>query len=246
MAYSYWHRVKIDSRDVDALGVCKASALLGHLQEAATQAAEQGDFGRKLMLESYNGFWMLTRMWYQLNRPLHWDEELSIHTWHRGGKSAVSYRDYDMYVGDELVGEGVAAWVMADQDSRKLIRLSQVHEMQETDGGMLCKSITLSKLRQPEVLSHIESRLMRYSDTDINGHVNNTRYADFSCDALQLDQMDKGTYLSSLQIGYLAECHPGEVLSIESGPKEKECYVRGVDKTGKARFEALLGFSETK
>lgn len=244
MAYSYWHKVKIDSRDVDGLGVCKASALLGHLQEAATQAAEQGGFGRKLMLGSYNGFWMLTRMWYRLNRPLRWDEELNIHTWHRGGKSAVSYRDYDIYVGDEPVGEGVSAWVMADLDSRKLIRLSQVREMQDTDGGNLCKGITLNKLHQPEELSYIENRLMRYSDTDINGHVNNTRYADFACDALRLDQMKQGIYLSSLQIGYLAECHPGEVLVMERGPEAAECYVRGVDERGKARFEALLGFSE--
>ena len=39
---SLWYEMTlpIDSRDVDGKGVCKASALLGHLQEAATQAAE--------------------------------------------------------------------------------------------------------------------------------------------------------------------------------------------------------------
>lgn len=38
---SLWYEMTlpIDSRDVDGKGVCKASALLGHLQEAATQAA---------------------------------------------------------------------------------------------------------------------------------------------------------------------------------------------------------------
>ena len=243
MAYSYWHNVKINSRDVDALGFCKASALLGHLQEAATQAAEQGGFGRELMVRCYNGFWMMTRVWYQLERPLCWDEEIKIHTWHRGGKSAVSYRDYDIYVDENLVGEGVAAWVMADRDTHKLIRLSQVHELGET-GGDLCKNITLSKLRQPESLQHVENRIMRYSDTDINGHVNNTRYADFACDALRLDTMEGGTFLSSVQIGYLAECHPGEVLAMESGWQENGCYVRGIDESGKARFETSLVFGK--
>ena len=246
MAYSYKHRLLIDSRDVDGRGFCKASALLGHLQEAATQAAEQGGFGREILLERYNGFWMMTRVWYRLDRPLKWEEEVTIHTWHRGGKGAVSYRDYDLLVDGKLVGEGVAAWVMADLETRKLVRLSGVKEMGETDGGPLCKSITLSKLQRPEQLQPVEQRRMRYSDTDINGHVNNTRYADFACDALVLDQLEENKFLSSVQIGYLAECRPGEILTMEVGEQETGRYVRGLDESGKARFEAALRFDEVR
>lgn len=246
MAYSYKHRLLIDSRDVDGRGFCKASALLGHLQEAATQAAEQGGFGREILLERYNGFWMMTRVWYRLDRPLKWEEEVTIHTWHRGGKGAVSYRDYDLLVDGKLVGEGVAAWVMADLETRKLVRLSGVKEMGETDGGPLCKSITLSKLQRPEQLQPVEQRRMRYSDTDINGHVNNTRYADFACDALVLDQLAENKFLSSMQIGYLAECRPGEILTMEVGEQETGRYVRGLDGSGKSRFEAALRFDEVR
>ena len=89
MALSFKHRVLIDSRDVDGNGYCRASALLGHLQEAATQAAQQGGFSREFLLDRYHAFWMLSRMWFRLDRPLGWDEELTIHTWHRGGKSAL-------------------------------------------------------------------------------------------------------------------------------------------------------------
>ena len=42
MSLSYEMTLPIDSRDVDGNGYCKASALLGHIQEAATQAAEHG------------------------------------------------------------------------------------------------------------------------------------------------------------------------------------------------------------
>ena len=242
MAYSYKHSVLIDSRDVDGRGHCKASALMGHLQEAATQAAEQGGFGREVLMERYHGFWMMTRVWFRLDRPLKWEEKLTIHTWHRGGKSAVSYRDYDLLVDGNRVGEGVAAWVMANQETRKLLRLSDLKEMEGTDGGELCKSITLSKLRCPKQLHGLERRMMRYSDTDINGHVNNTRYADFVCDAVRMDQFPEDRFLSSMQIGYLAECRPGEVLSMEVGEMEQGQYVRGLDESGKSRFEAALFF----
>ena len=50
---------------------------------------------------------------------------------------------------------------------------------------------------------------MHYSDTDVNGHVNNTRYADFACDAVELDKLPPEQFLAEMQIGYLAECRPG-------------------------------------
>ena len=196
----------IDSRDVDGNGFCKASSLLGHIQEAAAQAAERGGFGRDMTLNGYRAFWMLTRVWYRLRRPLGWEEPLTIRTWHRGDKGATMYRDYDLFVRGEQVGECVSAWVLASLDSRQLIRLGTVRELDGTSGGELCKTMTLAKLRQPDILREAEQRRMRYSDSDLNGHVNNTRYADFACDALEMEKLGPGRFLSEMQIGYLAEC----------------------------------------
>lgn len=245
MAQSYKYTTLIDSRDVDGRGQCRASALLGHMQEAATQAAENGGFGREIIMGRHNGFWMLTRMWYRINRPLHWNESLTVHTWHRGAKGAVSYRDYDLYVGEEYVGEGVSAWVLADADTHRLIRLSSVTEMAETHGGELRKTITLNKLKSPEEVEEIDRRMMRYSDTDINGHVNNTRYADFACDALRMDQLPEGRFLAEMQIGYLGECYPGEVLKICRGMGEEgKIYLCGCDEDHKPRFDVSVLFGD--
>lgn len=246
MAQSYYHSVRINSRDVDANGHCKASALLGHLQEAATQAAEHGGFGREMLLKERNAFWMLTRVWYRLERPLFWDEKITIHTWHRGGRGAVSYRDYDILNGDYVIGEGVAAWVLAEMDSRKLVKLNELDILQNTSGEALCKEIKLAKIKAPAILRELEQRTMRYSDTDINGHVNNTRYADFACDALSMDKLERGLFLSQMQIGYLAECYPGENLSILGTAVDGDNYICGKDLQGKVRFEASLRFEEFK
>jgi len=50
---SVWFEYKtvIDTRDVVGRGHCRPSALLGHLQEAATLAAEDMGFGRDLLME---------------------------------------------------------------------------------------------------------------------------------------------------------------------------------------------------
>ena len=244
MPSDYKHHVHIDSRDADGSGICRPSALLGHMQEAATLAAEYGGFGRSWTLEETRGFWMMVRMWYQLKRPLRWGEQITIHTWHRGGKGAMSYRDFDIYAGEEQVGEAVSAWVLADMDTHKLIKLSDVKIMQETHGGDLCKDKTLSKLRLPKEMALKEHRKMRYSDTDINGHVNNTRYADFACDALELERLPQEYFLSSMQLGYTAECRAGEEIGIHIAEEDGVYYAKGVDDAGKPRFEVQLNFEQ--
>ena len=245
MVRTFEMRTPIDSRDIDGLGHCRASALMGHLQEAATQAAEVGGFTRQLLLERYGAFWMLTRAWVKLDRPLKWEEELTIRTWHRGtGHGAVLYRDFDLFVGEEPVGEAVTAWVLADLNTRRLLRLKTIAELEDTQGADCCKDVLLRKLHCPQELTLVEHRPMRYSDTDINGHVNNTRYADFACDAAALDKLPRHRFLSEFQLGYLAECRPGEVIAMETGDVEKGKYVRGLDETGKPCFEAALIFGE--
>lgn len=240
----YEHRLMVDSRDVDGENRCRASALLGHLQEAATLAAEDGGFGRDRLVGGYRAFWMLARSWFRLERPLHWGEMLTVRTWHRGGKTALMYRDFDLLVGEEPVGEAVTAWVLADMDSRRLLRLSRVPELEGTGGGSLCKSVTLSKLRMPPGMEQVERRAMRYSDTDINGHVNNTRYADFVCDALHMEDLPQAQFLQEMQISYTAECRAGDALFLNAGGAEERRFVQGVDEAGKSHFEAAAKFGE--
>lgn len=230
----------VDTRDVDPFNCCRSSSLLGILQEAGTDAAQQLHVSREEIITRYNAFWMLARTWYRLDRPLRWGEQIQVKTWHRGGKSAAMYRDFDLSVAGVPVGEAVSTWVMADVDSHKLLRLSGVTEFEGTSGGALCKDKLLPKLHLPEGLTLAERRRLHYSDTDINGHVNNSRYADFVCDAVHMERLGHTRFLSQLQVGYLAECLPGEELDLLSGTQEGRHYVRGADALGKPRFEAAL------
>lgn len=244
MSLFYEHNVQLTGLDVDGRGICKASALLNYLQISATLAAEEGGFGREALIQRYGAFWMLARSWFRLTRPLRYEEPITVRTWHRGGRGALMYRDYDILSGGEPVGESVSAWVLAGLEDRKLMRLGSIAELEQTGGGELCKTMTLAKLRQPGDLHETERRPMRYSDSDLNGHVNNTRYADFACDAVGMERLTQDRYLAEMQIGYLAECRPGETLTIQTSGLGDSRFVRGVDMEGKPRFEAALIFGE--
>ncbi|MBE6972594.1 MAG: acyl-ACP thioesterase [Ruminococcaceae bacterium] len=240
MSVWYEYKTKIDTRDVDGRSRCRPSALLGYLQEAATLAAEDRGFGREVLLEQHGAFWMLARMWYRLDRPLRWGDELTVHTWHRGGKGASMYRDFDLYVDGECIGQAVSLWVLVRLEDRKMLRLSQIPELEGTSGGERNKDIQLSKLRMPEEMALAERRVMHYSDTDINAHVNNTRYADFACDAIRADLLPENLFVAGMQLGYHAECRPGEVVDLLCVQEGNGCFVHGIDETGKSRFDVQI------
>lgn len=235
----------VDSRDVDQWYHCRPSGLLGILQEAAVAAACQLHASREEMVDKYGLFWMLARLWYRLDRPLKWGERITVRTWHRGGKGASTYRDFDLLANGVPVGEAVSLWVVADARTHKLGRMSGITEFQGTDGGELCKKQTISHLHMPEHMELADRRPMHYSDTDVNGHVNNVRYADFICDALHMENLGGERFVSSLQVGYLAECRAGETLELYTGEQEGLWYVHGSDGEGKNRFEGALTLSPT-
>lgn len=121
-----------------------------------------------------------------------------------------------------------------------MVRMTDAKDYDKTSGGELCKRRNLQKLWVPEILRSVGSRLMRYSDVDINGHVNNSRYADFACDALPLTSFQENQFISSMQIGYLAECRPGEVLELFRNEGEDVQFVRGKGDDGVPRFDNTI------
>ena len=230
----------VDSRDVDMFDQCRPSALLGYLQEAATLAAlDLGASGPEVR-EKYGCLWMISRIWVEMEQPLHWNDTFTVRTWHRGTAGASSYRDFDLYRNGEYIGQGVSNWVLVNAETRRLFRMKELAEFQGTDGGELCKDIKLRRVKAPETFDGRESRPMRYSDTDINGHINNAHYADFACDALHLEKQGRGKFVRSFQLGYVGECKAGETVFIDTAVQGSECFARGQGEDGGERFDFHL------
>lgn len=112
----------------------------------------------------------------------------------------------------------------------------------EREPGYLGQSKLLRRLNPPPELSFKMERTVRYSDTDVNGHMNNTRYADVACDALGLEQMDH-VYPSQMQINFLRECRAGQTLTMLGTWQQDRAFARGLAADGKPSFDVSIGFS---
>lgn len=240
MSTFYEMNLRVDSRDVDLFNQCRPSAVLGVMQEAATQAALSLGVSGPEILKKYNCLWMVTRSWVELDAPLRWNDPITVKTWHRGASGASTYRDFDFYRDGRPIGQATSIWVMVDVDEHKLFRMKQLTEFQGTDGGDLCKSVRLRRVALPEQFDGRVRRDLRYSDTDINGHVNNIHYADFACDSLHLERLGRGKFVRSFQIGYVSECQAGEVIEVDTAVQGNQLFARGQGEGGDERFDFTL------
>ena len=228
--------------NTDMFGLCRTSSVMDFLQEAATEHAMQIGIGRDELTTQSRAIWMLVRLKYVLLRPLRSDEILQIKTWYRPPKGAFVLRDFDLFVNGEHVGYAISTWVLADMDTHSLLKAEEILGSGETLEGEAFTE-KLGKIRMPREMEAAGERRIGYSETDINGHANNTRYADYACDAVHFEEL-AGHYVKALQITYSAECLSGQTIYMLQKREGDTYYVRGVDKDSKPHFDIRMEVAE--
>lgn len=235
----YSHTYLVELGDCDVFGNLKLSTLLRDIQNAATQHCEGTEVSRDALMRDLNGIWVLLRVKLHLNRPVKWKEELTVRTYHRGPSGAMLVRDFLFYVGEEQVGWATSGWVVVDYLDRHILRSAMVEARVEFQlRPPLMEEIKLTKLKAPGELRPCGNRTVRYSDLDVNRHLNNTIYGDILCDALELQDVE-GSYVEDVQINFLKESLSGETLELLRSDGEGETYFLATCK-GEKRFEAKV------
>ena len=197
--------------DTDLFRLCRPSSLMNFMQEAAMEHVVELGFGTDELAKKH-AIWMLVRMKYTIHRPIRGGEVLRIKTWGRRPTGAFVIRDYELYVGQERVGEAVSTWVLGDMENQSLLR---AEDLLSPEGALEMDhpQEKLGKIRMPKEMEEVGERRIGYSETDLNGHANNTRYADYACDAIRFETL-AGYHVKELQITYSAECLAGQSIRL--------------------------------
>ena len=239
---SYTASFHISSTDTDAAYELRPSALFVYLQRAITDHSQQIGTSRDDVLSKYNCYWMVLRIWVKLKRPIIWGETLTVNVTVRHPQGTRIYRDCDLLVGQEQVGEATTVWVLANRKTKRPINLEHLPEFPETDAPT-AKKIHLSRIVFPEHMELHDCRKLYYSDTDINGHINNTRYVDLASDAAELNLRPQGVFMQEILISYVNECFAGEEISLYRGKTQGQLYIHGVGPENTDRFDCTIRMS---
>lgn len=141
------------------------------------------------------------------------------------------------------VGEAVTSWVLINVETRRPLRPSVLEgELPENQG--LTPPMPLPSTLRIENAQCVEERTVRYSDVDINGHMNNAKYLDWVCDMLPMAKI-RAQGICEWQVNYISEALPGErlALSLLEGPAH--AFVQGKKQSdGRVAFEAKIVYGK--
>ncbi|ANS76994.1 hypothetical protein AWM70_22405 [Paenibacillus yonginensis] len=242
----------IHTSEADFRSNCRLSVLLDYLQQAADSAVNALGISWRELLDSGMG-WMLMTLDLDIYHLPKFGDTVKIRTWSKGTKGPIWQRDYRVagLDGNEAVEAAAArsTWSLVDIQKRKILRPTalpvEVPPYTEDSVGELPDKVNIPdnvKLEETSLLN------IQYSSVDINGHVNNARYADFCYDSLSSEELSK-LDLRRFHITYIKERKLGDKLRIlRSSLTEGRIYIRGqaVDEAAGSEtvgFEACLYFS---
>lgn len=151
------------------------------------------------------------------------------------------YREFvmDSSEGERLVS-AMTLWILVDPVTRRILRPASFPypiDFQEPGLKGIIGDIPLPKGMEtgPPTLTIP----VRYSHIDVNGHVNNTFYGDFTMDALPAE-LATGHSLDTVVISFQNEARLGEAVEIASTVLPGgETYIKGLH-GGTACFEAMV------
>ena len=224
--------------DFDRYGRLQPVTVLDICQDMATLQAEDMGIGHDNMMEK-GVFWAIVRLKYEIVREPEHFQVVRVRTWPHTPTSFSFLRDFHISDQDgNLLVKASSEWVLMDFQTRKFAKLKD-HYAGPYD---FCEDRAFET--KPRKIASFEDEnrpvftvVPSYSDIDLNGHVNNARYASFVVDAL--NPGPEGA-IHTLQIDFRHEALPGSPLTVHTLVQEGAVLSRGVREDGNVSFACAI------
>ena len=237
---------KIPSYDVSLNGQTKFYTLCNMLLDSAAAHANQFRFGYHDM-QKENVYWVLSRFHMVMHGYPRMDDQVKVETWPKGPDKLFFMRDYRMLSEDgDLLTAATTAWLVLDGETGRPRRMDQNKSLLQfhVDDFHAIENVPekLPVITEPDRQMPV---LARYSDLDINKHVNAVKYIEWVQDCYPQERYEEQN-VKEFQINYQAETRFGEEVEIRirnaSGTDPFD-YLEGIRASdGNAAFRARIRF----
>ncbi len=205
---------------VDFMGRLTMGVLGNHLLNCAGFHASDRGFGIAELNENHYT-WVLSRLAIELEDMPHQYETFSIQTWVENVYRLFTDRDFALVNKDgKTIGYARSVWAMISMETRKPTDLLALHGGSISD--YICdKECPIDKPGRIKVATEepVWVYQTRYSDIDINGHVNSIKYIEHILDLFPMETF-KDKQVKRFEMAYVAESYYGDSLSFYKEEKE--------------------------
>ncbi|MDR2611061.1 MAG: hypothetical protein LBC58_06350 [Clostridiales Family XIII bacterium] len=204
----------IPNRDVDFMKRLRPGAMFGYFQDIASLHSENIGTGVARLANDFGVAWVLMRMRVDILRTPMLYEEITLATWPMVDSRILYDRDFTLAdASGEVIVRGSSAWILMDLEKREIVKEKLFDYLTADFPSERALTEKPGRVRMPSSGKKIFDRSVTYSDTDYNGHMNNTKYIDVMMDSIGMDTLRESTP-ASIEVNYSREIRPGETLTL--------------------------------
>ncbi len=214
MCKTYAQTFQIASYQTDVTARIRPGAILELMQEVAGAHAERLGVGRSHLLPQGLA-WVLTRIEVQMSRYSLSGETITVETFPMPNRRVFFPRYFIFRDGQgQQIGCAGSFWVVLDIATRKMANAAEIAPLLPDNRDLT------APMGMPATVEDVSAEPIEalhqpvYTDLDMNGHVNNTRYLDWCCNALGIETMQTHT-LAHFAVNYHHEILPGQAVRTE-------------------------------
>ena len=230
------YKFKVKSYHTDQNGKLTLPSLFHLLQECAWDNARANNFGFE-DLEKQNAFWVLSKIYLEINQYPNWKDEISIKTWPKGVDGLFAIRDFQISLNGEVVGNVTSYWMILDKTSARPKRLNEFNFIHENFLNESAIDHPIGKLETPTEIKEIEHRKVYYSDLDVNKHVNNGTYVRWILDSYFSENNE---LIKRFEINFLQELKLNDNFSIQVRKEPAQVFYLLKNAKGRDICKALI------
>lgn len=213
----YQQNFSINDSAVDCFGRLKPSMLLFYVQEVAGVHASSLGAGYDALMAK-NLFWAILRTRVQITRLPCTGETIRLETWPMPTTRVAYPRSVVAYDSEgQEIFRAISLWCLVDKASRSMVLPGKSGVM--VNGHLRGNELAVPGSMAIKSLSNTCQRQVLYSDLDVNGHMNNTRYMEWMNDLLP-STFHRNNQISEITIYYHAEALEGDQLDVHYEMKE--------------------------
>ena len=228
---TYEKKILIRSEQVDMTRRLRMSELFRIMEEASIAHTEELGCTRDRTLDR-GLLWIITRQQAEIEELPAYDEEITVRSWQGDMMHVFFPRFYEIERAGRVIVRGQALWMLIDEENRQMVMPEDydifIPGRPGSDDMMLAPVVIPSELREEEPGDNGNGReeagtvirqnlVTRFSQVDINGHMNNTRYFDIIDDALYTMDFASGTEKrvpALVRANYLSELRAGDCFTL--------------------------------
>ncbi|MGE4586768.1 MAG: acyl-[acyl-carrier-protein] thioesterase [Mangrovibacterium sp.] len=208
----YRQQIRIQSHHTNQYGKASLCSLFQHMLESAWAHAQVMDWGYK-QLHNKNMFWVLSRMYMEVEEYPGWQDEIMLRTWSAGTDGMYAYREFILEdKRGKVLLRANTAWLILDIVSKKIILLRNYRKtFPRCSTKQVCREPERLRPGKPE--GTLNYSPVRFSELDINRHFNSVRALERVLDRFGIEFLNDHEP-ATLEVNYLKEGLAGDSLAV--------------------------------